>query len=625
MFKIFNFLFKSSKKKSKQKIRTVYFGIRIRFLGLLFLVMLFIISFFSLMLYLNQRRTLFEEKKMNADKLIKILSVQAREYLDRDINTTRDEIKENYQSINDEANNYIRYNEFINKIMLVDKNYTILYSSFTPELYKKYAFSYFKKCLEQKREESNYDDNIKISKNERYMAITFPIILHKGDIIAITDDFNEFYDKYNKANKYNQAKYYRALKNKYKYLIPEEAVKPAKQSNKKKQTPAPAPLVSKENDIDFLFLQLFSTLIKDRKWNIKRGEGWLWEDKWLTDLKLKKIKTSDNEELKKINDLIIERMFYLHSQVDGMKKLGALAILYDYNKLTKDITKSIRNPVYAALGFLIFSIIVFSIIINVMIRNLKILEKWAIGVSEGDIDTKIYIETKDEIGRLSDVFNNMLNELKVKFHLEKFVSRSTKKMIDKKSGNDSIIETGVTDRKNLSFIFCDVRGFTSFTENNDPALVIDVLNMYFEIQARIIKSKKGDIDDYVGDQIMAHFSGENQADTALTTAALIMKEITKINIDRQRKELPFFNVGIGVHGGEVVVGNIGDSSFRMDFACLGDAVNLTSRLCSAASPKEILISKEIYKKSKKKVKVKKHEPISVKGKAEKIEVLNLLY
>jgi adenylate cyclase len=198
-------------------------------------------------------------------------------------------------------------------------------------------------------------------------------------------------------------------------------------------------------------------------------------------------------------------------------------------------------------------------------------------------------------------------------------------MIDKKSGNESIIKTGVTDRKNLAFIFSDVRGFTSFTEKNDPEIVIEILNMYFELQAKIIKARKGDIDDYVGDQIMAHFGGENRIENAIVVSIEIMNKIKKINDERKRESLPYFDIGIGLNCGEVVVGNIGASGFRMDFACLGDAVNLTSRLCAAAEPLEILITKETYKKSKKKFKFKNHKPIIAKGKSKMIEVHSISY
>ncbi len=241
-------------------------------------------------------------------------------------------------------------------------------------------------------------------------------------------------------------------------------------------------------------------------------------------------------------------------------------------------------------------------------------------MSQGDLDTKIEIASNDEIGRLGDIFNSMLDEVVQKYHLEKFVSSSTRSMIRKKHLEAGAPSPGSTGRENFAFIFSDVRGFTSFSERNDPATVIEVLNFYLNLQAGIVKSRRGDIDDYTGDQIMAHFGGEKRADTAIETAVAIMKAIKEENVLRTRQGLPIFEVGIGVHGGDVIVGNIG-SEFWMDFACIGDAVNLTARLCAAAGAGEIIVSKELFSRAKKKHRHEAMQPLLVKGKTKEIGVV----
>jgi len=83
-------------------------------------------------------------------------------------------------------------------------------------------------------------------------------------------------------------------------------------------------------------------------------------------------------------------------------------------------------------------------------------------------------------------------------------------------------------------------------------------------------------------------------------------------------------VGIGAHGGDVVVGNIG-SRFRMDFACVGDAVNLTSRLCSAAGPGEIFVSRDLFEQAKRKYDSIDRPPLEVKGKEKKVKIVMINY
>ncbi|MBN2545044.1 MAG: adenylate/guanylate cyclase domain-containing protein [Spirochaetes bacterium] len=609
-------------KKKKSLIRKVYFGIRIRFLGFIFLALSLLILFFTLIFYLDLRIVLKNEKKSTAAKLIQALSGPAEFYLDRDKNTSREEIIEKYNFINKEANNFMQFDKDILKIWLINNKAKVLFSTFKGDEGKSYGFSYFMKALEKESEDVFFKTfkikNSATKKKDSYLAISYPIFLRQGDVVRILKDFDAYYKKYHNLSMKNKRQIYYALWRKYRNLLPDE-FDPGKQ-----KTDANAK-VTKLWDIDFIFLNLFAKIIYERQWKIKPGENYLWNDRWLSDLKYKRKIADENNNIKEETQIslkIDERMNYLTEQIKEFTRIGVLAILYNMDNINIELNKHIKFPLIMALVFLVISLISFLIIINILIKNLKLLEQWAMRVSEGDLDNKLYIETNDEVGRLSDVFNHMIDELKAKFHLEKFVSKSTKSMIEKKIDSPAPLVIGKTGRKNYAFIFSDVRGFTSFTEKNDPDVVINVLNIYFELQAHIIKSKKGDIEDYVGDQIMAHFGGEKKADTAISAAIQIMREIQKLNEKRRHSNLPYFEIGIGIHGGDVVVGNIG-AGFRMDFTCLGDAVNLTSRLCSSATPGQILITKELYKQSTKKFKVKPLEPITVKGKADPVEILEV--
>ena len=612
------------KKKKKNNVRKVYFGLRIRFLGLLCAVMVFIIFILTFVMYLNQRKTLENEKNAKAGALTQILSGPAEFYLDRDITTTKEDIRIKYQTIQREAYNFKKYNEDIVKIMLADEKESIRFSTVRSDINKIFDFAYFKRCLKQKEEKLgfyNFKIKKKGKKTERYRAITYPIFLHKGNVVDVLNDFNLYYKKFHKSNRPIKNKIYRKLWWKYKNILNSDF-----NPNANPQSKGIPNEVIKAWDIDFLFLRLFSNIMNNRRGWIKKGESWMWKHKWLFDLKQKKLNAYINDKSKEadqINDKIIKRINYLNSQTQDSRLLGALAILFNVNKIKTDLNKNIKIVMYIALIMLLISAVIILFVVNFMIKNLKKLEKWGLTVSNGNIDTKIKIETNDEIGRLSDIFNNMLNDLKTKFHLEKFVSKSTRSMINKKKDTSTSIKLGRTGKKNLAFIFSDIRGFTAFSEKNEPETVIEILNLYLDLQAKIIKSKKGDIDDYVGDEIMAHFGGEQKADTTIETALQIMREILKLNDKRKKKNLPFFEIGIGIHGGDVVVGNIG-SGFRMDFSCIGDAVNLSSRLCSSAKPGEILVSLDLFLQAKRKYKIENIPPISVKGKSKKIRVIKVL-
>jgi class 3 adenylate cyclase/HAMP domain-containing protein len=611
-------------KKKKPLIRKVYFGLRIRFLGFLFIVIFFFILFYTIAFFSTLRFLLMKEKKAYVAKLTQILSAPAEEFLDRDKDTIRKELIEKYNFIQKESLHFIQFDKDIIKIWLVNNKAKVVFSTFKGDENKTYWFSYFIKALEQPDEKITYRNftvkNKEKKTKERFLAITYPVFLHKGKVIEILKDFDELYEKFYDSNAKTQRSIYLKLWGKYKDFLTDE-FDPTKYSFQDRLL-----TVQKAWDIDFLFLHLFINVIHQRQWRIKKGESTLWRNQWLFYLKQQRLLADNNNKPKseiEYQNQISEKILYLKSQIKEATKLGALAILYNRDSISNELNQHIKIPFIIALVFLVVSLIAFLFVINFMIKNIKILEKWAMDVSKGDIEQRVDIKTNDEIGRLSDIFNYMLSEIKTKFHLEKFVSKSTRKMINKRKESSSSVSLGRTGRKKYAFIFSDVRGFTTFSEKNDPAVVMEVLNFYFDLQAKIIKSKKGDIDDYVGDQIMAHFGGEKRADTAIHVASQIMREVKKINEKKKKNNEPYFDIGIGIHGGEVVVGNIG-TGFRMDFACVGDTVNVTSRLCASADSGQILVSKELFSKVKGKYKIKKLDPILVKGKSKKIEVIEIL-
>jgi len=455
----------------------------------------------------------------------------------------------------------------------------------------------------------------------RYRAITYPIFLIKGNVVNLMDDFHRLYQEYRGASKKRKSQIYHYLWSRYRDRLEDDfdpsAFKP------EKEIPA---RVGRVYDIDFLFLSLFRNSMEFRNRKIPAQEKWLWNDRWLFTEKENKNKAyqDDNSaKAKEIDDLITSRITALSENVENIKKLGVLAVVFNVDSFKKASSRNIEQVVKIALIMMAVGSIALLIVLNFSVKNLKKLERWALSVSKGNLDEKIHIESKDEIGRLGDIVNYMIDEIKVKYHLEKYVSRSTRSMIEVKKSAPGSLDLGITGRKNFAFLFSDVRGFTSFSEKNDPETVIEVLNCYLELQSNIIKGNKGDIDDYVGDQIMAHFSGEKMADRAIYTAIRIMKEVSRLNGERKKENLPVFEFGIGLHAGDVVVGNIG-SRFRMHFACVGDAVNLSSRLCSAAGPGEILVSLHLFKQASKKYAAKESPSLEVKGKEKKVQIVKII-
>ncbi len=209
-------------------------------------------------------------------------------------------------------------------------------------------------------------------------------------------------------------------------------------------------------------------------------------------------------------------------------------------------------------------------------------------VAAGDFDTKIVIGNRDELGDLAAAFNSMTDGLREKFTMQKFVSSATLSAV-KQAASAGVDRAG--KRTPVTVFFSDIRGFTSFSEKVTPERVIAMLNRYLQRQAEIISSHGGDVDKFVGDEVMAVFKGPDKELRSVKCAIEIQREMAKINRDDPGAE--GLAIGIGLNSGEVVEGAMG-SSDRMDFTILGSNVNLGARLCSQAGPHEILLSASTY-------------------------------
>lgn len=209
-------------------------------------------------------------------------------------------------------------------------------------------------------------------------------------------------------------------------------------------------------------------------------------------------------------------------------------------------------------------------------------------VGEGDFSIRVEgVSARDEIGDLAQRFNQMIAHLSERLELMKFVSRGTVSAIQ--SADSEGMERG-GERRRLSVIFTDIRGYTEFSERVPPEVVIDVLNRYFDVQTDIVEQHQGDVDKFIGDALVAVFEGEGMEQRAASCAVEIIQAMVQLLVEHPEHDL---HVGIGVASGEVVLGAMGARE-RMDFTVLGSTVNLAARLCSKADPDQVLVDKDTF-------------------------------
>ena len=286
----------------------------------------------------------------------------------------------------------------------------------------------------------------------------------------------------------------------------------------------------------------------------------------------------------------------------------------------REINEHIRENKIRSAGIGVLTILLVWLVIRYFMRSVVLKPVLGIGdvasrVGQGDFSAQASVGSLDEIGRLASRINQMVVELREKFHLQKFVSKQTVDAVKKSTLNG--VKLG-GERKTATVFFSDIRGFTAFSEQVEPERVVAMLNQCLASQAAIVKEFGGDIDKYVGDELVAVFEGPEMVSNAVRAAVKIQKELERI---LSADEHDTIKIGIGINTGEMVMGAMG-SEERMDYTVIGDNVNLGARLCSAAKPGQILISQfsAQHLHNDAEFTLNRLEPLAVKGKEQPVEV-----
>lgn len=211
-------------------------------------------------------------------------------------------------------------------------------------------------------------------------------------------------------------------------------------------------------------------------------------------------------------------------------------------------------------------------------------------VEAGKLDGSIDVTTRDEIGQLTAAFNKMVEQLRHKERLRETFGRYVDPRVVEGLIDPKSLAASSGERRVMTVLFCDMKGFTSLSEGMTPQGLVKVMNHYLSTMSGPIRSHRGIIDKYIGDAIMAYwgppFTEDSEQARLACLAAVEMADRGKA----LRTELPELigvrtvpsdcEVRIGIATGEVLVGSIG-SEFMMSYTVMGDAVNLASRLENA--------------------------------------------
>ncbi len=282
----------------------------------------------------------------------------------------------------------------------------------------------------------------------------------------------------------------------------------------------------------------------------------------------------------------------------------------------------VRFTLFISIFMSVVSSIYFARLIGKpMVKLEKAMEK----VKAGDFHTSVEVVQIDEVGMVCSGFNSMVKGLKerdkIKDVFGKFVSS---KVRDEVLSGD--LELGGKDYE-ASVLFCDIRNFTTISEQLQANEVVGLLNSYFNEMIKPIMDHEGVLDKFIGDAMMAVFgppSGlAHHADLAVKTALVMRKKLDAFNSLRKTLGEDNIDIGLGINSGNVVAGNIG-SSERMEYTVIGDTVNIASRLegLTKQYKTNIIISEYTYERINNKLNFSFREldEVRVKGKTKSFKI-----
>jgi class 3 adenylate cyclase len=322
----------------------------------------------------------------------------------------------------------------------------------------------------------------------------------------------------------------------------------------------------------------------------------------------------------KINDIRADMLTQVHA--------SATTVMGEQRRTI--LISAIVTGIASVLGF-VFAMLIGSGITGPVLRLLEGTRE----VEAGRLDRSISVTTRDEIGQLSAAFNRMIEKLRQNERIRETFGR----YIDPRVAEGLLDQTAITaaegDRRTMTVMFCDMKGFTTLSEGVTPRGLVKIMNLYLSTMSEPIHGHRGVIDKYIGDGIMAYWGPPFIEDAEQGPFACLAAIDMIGRVEKLRQDLPELlgvraipadcDIRIGIATGEALVGSIG-SQYMMSFTVMGDTVNLASRLEGANKAYECrcLISEATAKACEAEIEVREIDRLVVVGQSQPQRVYEIV-
>jgi adenylate cyclase len=326
-------------------------------------------------------------------------------------------------------------------------------------------------------------------------------------------------------------------------------------------------------------------------------------------------------------DAIDERLDELRAHVEQLTDRAVVRAERDERVLL--ILNSVLTVLAVLLG-LLFSLAVT----NRLVGTVKNLVGGTRAVEAGDLDVSLQKQSEDEMGELTLSFNSMVGGLRLKERIkETFGKYMDPRIVANLVDHPEFVEPG-GERREMTAMFVDLKGFTSISEKLGPDALVRMINLFFGHMTEAVSAHQGVVDKFMGDAVMAYWGppfndANDQAALACEAALDAVKHLEAFRADVARQlghdaETLEIDLRVGVSSGPMIVGTVGSSASR-SFTVMGDPVNLGSRLEGAnkAYGTRILLSERTRELAGDKISVREIDMIRVKGKTEPVRIFEL--
>jgi len=327
------------------------------------------------------------------------------------------------------------------------------------------------------------------------------------------------------------------------------------------------------------------------------------------------------------NGLLVVAARMTYRDVD----IGESQVVLDVASVTRGVVQRARRNVLIASGVLLGVGLIIAFVVSGMVsRPLQRLRLAVNALAAGDLSARVEPSSRDEVGVLTRAFNEMSESLGEKRRIETAFRRYVSDHVLREvvESPEAIHLKG--ELREVSVLYLDIRKFTRLTGSIGPERVVAFLNECFDLITGRLLEHGATVDKYIGDAILAYLGApietEDHAQRAVAAAIAVQRAIHERNQRCEASLQPFvrLEVGIGIHTGMVVVGNIG-SELKMDYTAIGTPVNVANRLQSLAGPGQIKITGEVRERVAELVQVKSEGAKMLEGVDHPIDVYEVLY